>query len=98
MSSRRSRFALVPLSVVLAIAVVLAGGEAASRVFWRCWRGVPLGDPGRVLYAYYPDLAVVDRLRPAHDDGFYDVLLLGGSVLHPDWTPIERKLSTELKR
>ena len=59
--------------------------ETGARLFWYQRHEVPLGSPDRILYAYYPELREIDRVRPAHDDDFYDVLVLAGSVLHPEW-------------
>ena len=66
------------------------------RAFWWLGHGVPFHKPNRILYAYYPNLKQVDTERPAHDDAFYDIVFLGGSVLHRDWTPIERILREQL--
>jgi hypothetical protein len=86
------------LRLVAAVLLVLASGEGAARLFWRIWYGLPFARPDRVLYAYYPELAQVDAERPARDDGVYDVLLLGGSVLNRDWGSIEADLRECLTR
>jgi hypothetical protein len=58
--------------------------------------GVPFSRPDRILYAFYPELARVDRKRPSRDDEFYDILLLGGSTLHGDWSQVARALPEQL--
>ncbi len=68
----------------------------AARVFWRLRYGVPFLDPGRILYAFYPGLQRVDTERPARGDEFYDILFLGGSVLHKDWGQVEQSLREQL--
>ena len=74
----------------------LVAAEVTARVFWRFSFGVPFRNPGGILYAFYPELKRVDRERPARDDEFYDVLLLGGSVLHKDYAPVAQDLREQL--
>jgi hypothetical protein len=82
--------------------VYLAAAELAARLFWRVVYGVPVAHPDRILYAYYPELAEVDGARPSRDDPFFDVVLLGPSVLQRAWGTIEQdlheRLSLELGR
>jgi hypothetical protein len=68
----------------------------AARAFWRLSNGVSFRNPGRILYAYYPELQRVDTERPAKGDKFYDILLLGGSVLNKDWGSVEEALREQL--
>jgi hypothetical protein len=91
---RRSGAALLLLLFSAMLSVVSA--EAAVRAFWRIRYDVPFRDPGRVLYAYYPELRPVDSKRPARGDGFYNILILGGSVLHRDWGEVEKLLGEQL--
>lgn len=51
-----------------------------------------------ILYAYYPEMWRVWNKRPAHDDDFFDILLLGGSVLHRNWGSVEQQLLERLHR
>lgn len=81
------------LGVALLCAV---SAEVACRTFWYFQYEVPLLSPDRVLYAYSPKLATLDEIRPAHNDAYFDVLLLGGSVLNPQWGYIEPNLKQRL--
>jgi len=90
-----SRGARVVLFVVwLGFCVGLA--EGAARAGWRLSLGVSLRDPGQILYAYYPEMWHVFSVSPSRDDEFFDVLLLGGSVLDPHWGSIEQQLLEQL--
>ena len=93
------------LLLISGLLSVLAA-ELTARVFWRLCCGISLLKPDQILYAYYPELqttgdlpgalrSVAPRL-PAHGDGFYDILLLGGSVLHKDWSSVEMELREQL--
>jgi len=50
------------------------------------------------LYAYYPELKVVDEARPRKKDKYYDILLLGASVLNRGWGQVEQALLEQLDR
>jgi hypothetical protein len=54
--------------------------------------------PGRVLEAFYPDMAQVREQQPAHGDAFFDVLLLGGSTLNRESGAVEQSLRESLAR
>jgi hypothetical protein len=84
------------ISFLLSALLCVVFAEGAARAFWRVIYGVPLRDPGRILYAYYPGLRSVDTLRPSHEDEFYDILLLGGSTLHKNWGEVELSLLEQL--
>jgi hypothetical protein len=85
------------LYAVISILAALALAEVLARGLWYARYGVPFAHPGRVLYAVYPELRLVDEARPGHDDGYYDVLLLGGSTLHRDWGEVEQELRRQLR-
>jgi hypothetical protein len=91
---RRAPWVLALSSILLALTM----GEALARGLWRMKYGVPFFDPGKILYTVYPELRLVDAARPRHDDAFYDILLLGGSTLHPDWGRVEAELLDQLLR
>lgn len=74
----------------------LVAAELAARAFWSAAFGVPFLAPDRILEAWYPKLARVERQAPRRDDGVFDVLLLGGSVLHPDWGRVPQELRRQL--
>ncbi len=85
------------LGVALAFLVLcVAAAELAGRAFWAVAFGVPPLAPGRILEAWYPKLARVERAAPSADDGVFDVLLLGGSVLHPRWGRVPQELRRQL--
>ena len=98
----RARFILLLIAGLLSI----LAAELTTRVFWRVCCGIPLLKPDQILYAYYPELQTTGDLPgslpsvnprlPAHGDGFYDILFLGGSVLHKDWSSVEMELREQL--
>ncbi len=88
----RTKALLLLLSGLLCVVTA----EVAVRAFWRISHQVPLRDPGRILYAYYPELSRVDATQPAHGDEFYDILMLGASVLDNNWGTVESELLTQL--
>lgn len=92
-SGSKLRTRLLALFLIVFLCIVAA--EVASRAFWSHY-GVPFFDPGRILYVYYPEMAKADRDRPTRGDGHYNVLFLGGSVLHRDWGSVEEELRTQL--
>jgi hypothetical protein len=91
------------VAIALAVVATLAGLELAARAFWKLERGLPLSQPSRLLRAFYPELWQVDwkgrDLAPLHPAR---ILLLGGSVLHPEWGSVEfdlrERLTTRLRR
>ncbi|MGH2373611.1 MAG: hypothetical protein ACRDIC_09090 [bacterium] len=85
---------LAPYLVSLLLSIV--GAEVASRAFWSMRYHVPFAHPDRILYAFYPELERIDRKNPRPDDGFYDILLLGGSALHRDYGEVEQALQEQL--
>jgi hypothetical protein len=97
-----AKFALL----LLAAAVSITAAEVTARFYWRLCCGIPLLQPDQILYAYYPELRSSGDLPevlhsiatkpPAHGDGFYNVLLLGGSVLHDKWGSVETELREQL--
>jgi hypothetical protein len=90
----RLRLTLLLLSSLLCLVFL----EVGARAFWSLRHDVPFRHPDRILYAFYPELRKVDQELPTHEDPFYDVLLLSGSVLHPAFGPIEQDLQEQLAR
>jgi hypothetical protein len=92
--------------LLFSVFVSLASAEVTARVYWRVCCGVPLLRPDQILSAYYPELRasgelpeVLRTVAPAqatHSDEFYDILLLGGSVLHKSWGSVEMELREQL--
>jgi len=87
-----------PLSLLLTLVFCAAALEIAPRLYWRFGYQLSFRRPNHPLYAFYPELKAVDELRPRHDDAYYDVLLLGESVLHHNWGEIEPALAEQLVR
>lgn len=92
----RPPWLLALLAFAIVTAVTAGALEGVARAFWSLAYRVPFNRPSRILYAWYPELERVSRKQPARDDEFYDVLLLGGSVLHNDWGQVERALAERL--
>lgn len=86
--------ALLAAAILAAVSAVLL--EVAARGFWSLRHGIPVGSPGRILHAWYPELERVARKQPSRQDGFYDVLLLGGSALNGEWGSVEQALAERL--
>ncbi|MGH2661139.1 MAG: SGNH/GDSL hydrolase family protein [Actinomycetota bacterium] len=100
-ASRNPKFLLrgrwvgpVLLLIVLLLSAVAL--ELVSRAYWSGRRYVPFGQPGLVLYAFYPGLARIDALRPSRHDAYFDVLILGGSTLHPNFGAVGQALRERL--
>jgi lysophospholipase L1-like esterase len=72
--------------------------EAGARAYWTIYYNVPFAHPGRILDAFYPELKAVEDARPTHHDKYYNILLLGPSVLHRDWGEVEQDLREGLAR
>ncbi|HET9298966.1 MAG TPA: hypothetical protein VFO11_03415 [Candidatus Polarisedimenticolaceae bacterium] len=83
---------LLLVSTLLSLAVA----ELAARAYWRLVFHASFLHPDRVLYAFYPELKDVNRVRPSRDDRFQDVLLLGGSTLQKEWGEVEQALAERL--
>jgi len=79
------------LSLILAF-------EFASRVYWNITWDVPLLTMKGAFYAFYPEAKEIDENFSSQEDEAFDILLLGGSVLHYKWTLIEKALKEKLSR
>ena len=98
----RTGLVVILLSTLLSV----VAAEVTARLFWRLWYGISFLKPGEILYAYYPELRTfgdlpgalrsVAQRPPGHEDEFYDILFLGGSVLHRDWSSVELELREQL--
>ena len=84
------------VAAILWVLRCLGAAEAGARVFWRVRYHVPLRHPGKILYAFSPGLREAAVRQPVPGDGFYDVLILGGSTVHRDWGPVEQALAEQL--
>jgi hypothetical protein len=74
--SRRRRLLLIALYLLFLLLIA----EAGSRLFWTLNSGLSFLRP-RLIEAYCPQLAGVRQRDLRSDDGTFDMLLLGGSVL-----------------
>lgn len=93
---RRSRRALfLGVYVGFCLGTLVAG----ERLFWWFRAAVPLTERARIWDIYYPEIRVsqVEKLHPRHDDKSFDVLMLGGSVITPEWGSVEKHLSERLR-
>lgn len=86
------------LAALLGLLVVFASLEVGSRIYWAI-RGVPVPGAERIWTTFFPEAKGIDLAhRPARrDDPAYDVLLLGGSVLHPAFGSIAERLALHLE-
>lgn len=82
----------------LLLLLLLLPLECTARLFWVA-RGTPFLTAQRRIYrSFYPNVAEVERNPPAAEDDCFDVLLLGGSVLHSNYGDIEHLLRERLIR
>ncbi len=67
--------------------------------FWKFHADVPFDEWAVVLDFYFPKirLSKVKEAHPQHNDRYFDVLLLGGSVLEPGWGNVEECLRAKLQ-
>jgi hypothetical protein len=92
-----------PIRKALFLATYLAfcGGVVflGTKFFWKFRAGVPFDETAFVLDYYFPEIrrSKVKETHPRHDDGFFDVLLLGGSVLERGWGEVEENLRARLQ-
>jgi hypothetical protein len=84
---------------VIFIVYVLLLGEIGARVYWHLVRRVSITDPDGIWHSFYPEVArhrIRRREAAARDGGSFDVLLLGGSVLHENYGTIGEDLRAAL--
>lgn len=93
--SRGKRVRILLFFLLLGLLCTI-GAEVTVRAFWKYRYHIPFRDPGRILYAYYPELRYVDLKNPTNEDNFYDILLLGGSVLNRKYGHVEQELLEQL--
>jgi hypothetical protein len=84
--------------VAFVVLLLGAGLELMSRLWWRTSRGVRRLDVEAVYRANYPEIEAsgIDAMPPSHSDGRFEVLLLGGSVLHRTCGDIGPRLEARL--
>ncbi len=82
--------------VLFYICYVLVIIEIMSRSYLAISADVPFFTPGAIMYRFYPELRAVRQQKLYAEDGAFDILLLGGSALHPEWGHIESILGETL--
>jgi len=94
-ASRPRQVAFVGVYLLFCLALVLVG----SRLFWKVRADVPLTETAFIWDCFYPEIrrSKVEQASTRHADGYFDVLLLGGSVLEPSWGTIESELTSKLR-
>lgn len=86
------------LRLALAGVLILGVLEIGARAYWAL-RGISVWSTARQLHrAFYPELIPVENAPRDESGDTYDVLLLGGSVLHNDYGSIEHILRESLSR
>ena len=85
----RHRRLLARLVYVLYLVVIL---EVASRAFVAIEWNTHFFRPSDVLHSYYPGLRKPATIEIAPGDGYFDILVLGASVLNQRWGNIEGRL------
>lgn len=87
-----------PVFVALYVLFLLLLAEGGARGFWRA-RGVPFWTAHKHIYqSFYPGVASLERIDFDADEDCFDILLLGGSVLHCDYGDIAHVLRERLIR
>ena len=66
--------------------------EGASRAFVAIEWNTHFLRPSDLVHSYYPGLRKLATLEIGPGDGYFDILMLGASVLHKDWGNIEGRL------
>lgn len=89
---RRFYFLLLFAGYVL---VLLEGG---ARGYLKYTMGASFWHPDQVIWRFYRELKPLEKTPLNRDDEIFDVLLLGGSVLHPRWGAVDSRLRSELAK
>jgi len=68
--------------------------------FWYLAAAVPFHQKPTLGDQFFPAIRLqgLRTHRPRHDDGIFDLLLLGGSVIHPEWGSVEARLRARLEQ
>jgi len=91
---RTKRFLFYALYALFLVLLV----ESGARAFWKA-RGVPFFTAHRKIYrSFYPTVSSLERESLDKDEECFDVLMLGGSVLHTEYGGIEHVLRERLTR
>lgn len=88
------------LCVLAFCCVFLLGGlELGARLYWGLVKKVPIFHTERIWHSFYPEVekSGVENQLITRDDETFDVLLLGGSVLHECFGDIAERLRAGLE-
>jgi hypothetical protein len=93
-SSKSRRILFLSLYLLFCWGVAVLG----IKLYWRIHAGVPFAETPRNWDHFYWEIRStgVREAHPKHDDDSFDVLLLGGSVLDPEWGQVEKCLVQKL--
>jgi hypothetical protein len=85
--------------VLLLIALLLSvSSEVLSRTYWALAKGVPFFHSERIWDAFFPETVALRTGPQTRDDHTYRVLLLGGSVVSPQFGDVGPLLETALEQ
>ena len=82
--------------MIVVVLSVLIGAEVYSRKFFEKEYNIPYRHPSRILQAIYPVLKRIEKKKPSRDDNFFNILILGSSVLEREWGEVEKCLSEQI--
>jgi hypothetical protein len=93
--SRPRRFQFLAVYLLFCGTLVYAG----EKLFWKLYAGVPFGKTAEIWDQYYPMIgkSQLKETHPRRSDERFDILLLGGSAITPQWAPVERMLAGKLR-
>ncbi len=78
------------------VLLVLVLGEVAARLVLGRVMKAEFWHPDTVLFHFYPEMRKPMTISIRRADDFYDVLLIGGSVLHASWGNVATILQQDL--
>jgi len=94
-NKRNWQIKIVALSFLLLFLLLLI--EAGSRIFLiNRYASASLVDFSTIIYDYYPKIKEINEIAPSTKDQKFDILLIGGSVLHPNNGEVEHELKKQL--
>lgn len=94
--ARRRRLRRYFIGIYILFLLIL--GELGARAYWTTVEKVPFTRTGNIWYRFWPEMrdSGADQRQIQRDDATYDVLLLGGSVIHHDFGDIGENLEKQL--
>jgi len=70
--------------------------EVGARCFWTIKFDVPFFHTEQIIFAFYPELKGIEADKSQGDGDVFKILMLGGSVLDPQWSSVEQLLNQKL--